>query len=58
MRVFAVVSARTDEALELFVRREDGERFIGKVRDDEPELADRSYRLIVTLPPRSGWSPE
>ena len=38
--VYGVVSAQTDEALELFVRREDAERFVEEVRDDEPELAE------------------
>ena len=37
---YAVVSAQSEEAIELFVRREDAERFVEEVRDDEPELAD------------------
>ncbi|MBA2642553.1 MAG: hypothetical protein H0U82_06485 [Actinobacteria bacterium] len=28
-----------DEALEVYVRREDAERFVEEVRGDEPELA-------------------
>ncbi len=41
MRVFAVVSDETPEkAIELFVRREDAERFLAEVRDDDPELAE------------------
>jgi hypothetical protein len=38
--VYGVVSTPTEEALELFIRREDAERFVTEVRDDEPELAD------------------
>ena len=38
--VYGVVSARTHEALELFIRREDAERFVAEVREDEPELAE------------------
>jgi hypothetical protein len=38
--VFAVVSAKTEQAIELFVRPEDAERFVAEVRDDEPELAE------------------
>ncbi len=37
----AVVSAETEKAVELFVRREDTERFLEDVRVDEPELAER-----------------
>jgi hypothetical protein len=40
MLVFAVVSAQTAEALELFVCSDDAERFVGEVRDDDPELDD------------------
>jgi hypothetical protein len=35
------VSAETEGAIELFVRREDAERFLDDVRADEPELAER-----------------
>jgi hypothetical protein len=38
--VYGVVSAQTEEALELFIRREDAERFLKEGRDDEPELAE------------------
>jgi Tic22-like family protein len=38
--VYGVVSARTEEALELFIRREDAERFLAEVRADEPALAE------------------
>ena len=38
--VFAVVSAQMEEAIELFVRRKDAERFVAEVRGDEPELAE------------------
>jgi hypothetical protein len=41
MLVYAVVSDQTDKAVGLFVRREDAERFLGNVRADEPELAER-----------------
>ena len=39
MLVFAVVRAESEEAIELFIRREDAERFLDEVRHDEPELA-------------------
>jgi hypothetical protein len=38
--VYGVVRAQTEEAIELFIRRADAERFAGEVRDDEPDLAD------------------
>ena len=38
--VFAVVSAETEHAVELFVRREDAEAFLDEVRADEPETAE------------------
>jgi hypothetical protein len=39
--VFAVVSAvAPDEAVDVFIRLEDAERFVEEVRDDEPELAE------------------
>ncbi len=41
MLAYAVVSAETQKAVELFVRREDAERFLENVRADEPELAER-----------------
>ena len=44
MLVFAVVSAKTEKAVELFLRREDAERFLDEVRQDEPALA-HSLRL-------------
>ena len=40
MLFFAVVRADCEEAIELFVRRADAERFVAEVRDDEPELAE------------------
>ena len=40
MLVYAVVSAETEHAVELFVRREDAERFLEEVRDDDSELAE------------------
>ena len=40
MLVYAVVSAEMEKAVELFVRREDAERFLDEVHDDDPELAE------------------
>ncbi len=37
----AVVSVKTEKAVETFVRREDAERFLEEVRADDAELADR-----------------
>jgi hypothetical protein len=34
--VYAVVSAETEKAIDLFVRREQAERFLEDVRADEP----------------------
>jgi hypothetical protein len=43
--VFAIVSSvAPDEAVDMFIRREDAERFVKEVRDDEPELARRLRR--------------
>jgi hypothetical protein len=39
--VYAVASDKTEKAVELFLRREDAERFLESVRADEPELAER-----------------
>jgi hypothetical protein len=36
--VYAVVSAETEQAVELFVPREDAERFLEEVREDDPAL--------------------
>jgi hypothetical protein len=53
--VYGVVRAQTEEALELFIRREDAERFLDEVREDEPGLAELlsveavdldAYRLV------------
>jgi hypothetical protein len=38
VRFWAVVD--DEEAIELYVRREDAERFLADVQADEPELAD------------------
>ena len=38
--VYAVVSAETEKAVDMFVRREDAERFLEEVRGDDPELAE------------------
>jgi hypothetical protein len=38
---YAVVrTVAPEEAVEVFIRREDAERFVQEVRDDEPELAE------------------
>jgi hypothetical protein len=45
MRVYAIIELRSSpehplgEAIEVFIRREDADRFIDEVRGDEPELA-------------------
>ncbi len=42
MRVFAVVSDDTpEEAIELFVRRDDAQAFLDEVRADDEKLAAR-----------------
>jgi hypothetical protein len=38
--LYAVASGRNSKAIDVFVRREDAEAMIEKVRLDEPELAD------------------
>jgi hypothetical protein len=38
--VYAVVSAKTEQAIDLFIRCKDAERLVEEVRDDEPELAE------------------
>ena len=40
MLAYAVVSAETEKAVELFIRREDAERFLEEVRTDDAELAE------------------
>ena len=40
MLVYAVVSAETEKAVELFVRREDAEAFVDEVQADDAELAE------------------
>ncbi len=40
MIVYGVVSAKTERAFELFVRREGAEAIVEDVRADEPRLAD------------------
>ena len=49
MLVFAVVSAETEKAVELFVRREDAETFVGDVRDDDEELAGTLHLKPIEL---------
>jgi Tic22-like family len=39
--VDAVVSAETEKAVGLFVRREQAERFLEDVRADEPDVAEK-----------------
>jgi len=41
VRLYGVVSAETEEALELFGRREDAEPFLEEVRSDDAEQAER-----------------
>jgi hypothetical protein len=41
VRVFAVVSAESESAVDVFRRRDDADRFLESVRADEPELAER-----------------
>jgi hypothetical protein len=41
MRVFAVLSAESERAVAVFVRRADAERILEDVRADEPDLAER-----------------
>jgi hypothetical protein len=38
--VYAVVSAETEKAVELFVRRADAERMLAEALTDEPEWRD------------------
>jgi hypothetical protein len=40
MRVWAVVSAETEEAVELFGSRPEAEQMIAEVCEDEPALAE------------------
>ena len=41
MLVFAVVGAAApDQAVDVFIREEDAERFVAEVRDDQPALAE------------------
>jgi hypothetical protein len=48
--VFAVVSAvAPDEAVDVFIRREDAERFVQEVRGDEPDLAELLSIELVEL---------
>ncbi len=49
MIVFDVVSDETEQAVEVFVRREDAERFLEDVRADEAELAERLRLELVEL---------
>ena len=42
--IYATVSAETEHAVELFLRREDAEEFLDEVRADDEELAE-SLRL-------------
>ncbi len=40
MLVYGIVSDETEEAIEVFVRRDEAERFLEEVRSDDAELAD------------------
>ena len=53
MRFYGVVDEETQEAVELYVRREDAERFVEDVRTDDEELA-ASVRLEPVDPRRLG----
>ena len=41
MLFYAVVSDKTQKAVETFVRREDAERFLEEIRREDAELAER-----------------
>lgn len=41
MVVYGVVTEEVEEAVELFIRRGDADRFLDEVRRDELELAER-----------------
>ena len=47
--VFAVVSAETEHAGELFIRHADAERFLEEVREDDAELAETLRLEAVEL---------
>jgi predicted Fe-Mo cluster-binding NifX family protein len=49
VRVYAVVGSQLEEAIELFVRREDAEAMVEDVRRDEPELAETLAIEVITL---------
>jgi hypothetical protein len=41
MLVYGVIDDNSEKAVETFVRREDADDFLARVRADEPELAER-----------------
>jgi hypothetical protein len=47
--VYAVLDGDDDEAIELFVRREDAEAFLEDVRQDDAELAEQLQLEAVEL---------
>jgi hypothetical protein len=47
---YAVVSAETEQAVELFVRREDAQRMLAEALADDPEWADVLSVEPVELP--------
>jgi hypothetical protein len=49
VRVYAVVGSLLEEAIELFVRKEDAEAMVEDVRHDEPELAETLTVEVITL---------
>jgi hypothetical protein len=49
VRVYAVVGSFLEEAIELFVRKEDAEAMVEDVRHDEPELAETLTVEVITL---------
>lgn len=49
MRVYAVVSSDSREAIELFVMRDDAEAMLEEVRQDEPALAEALAVEVILL---------
>jgi hypothetical protein len=49
VRVYAVVSRELEEAIDLFVARDDAEAMLEEVRQDEPALPEGLSIEVVTL---------
>ncbi len=49
MIVYGVISSKTEQAVELFVRREDAEVVVAGWRRDEPEDADALRVEVIEL---------